>query len=93
MSAEKIKVGIIGANWSLKVHGTAWRLLPGIEVAAVCTAHRETAEAAARQFGVPKAYWNVGDLAGDPDIDIIDVGSPRDSHGVRAWPGWHVPCG
>jgi predicted dehydrogenase len=72
---KKTKVGIIGANWSLKVHGTAWRLLPDVEVAAVCTAHRETAEAAAKQFGVPKAYWDVADLVADPDLDIIDVGS------------------
>src|SRR5215212_6770122 len=70
-----LRIGIIGANWSLKVHGTAWRLLPGVEVAAVCTAHKETAEAAAQMFGVPKAYWNVQDLAADPDIDVIDVGS------------------
>lgn len=75
IQTRKTRVGIIGANWSLKVHGTAWRLLPGVEVAAVCTAHRETAEAAAQMFGVPKAYWNVADLAADPAIDIIDVGS------------------
>ncbi len=69
------KIGIIGANWSLKVHGTVWRQLPDVEIAAVCTAHQETAEAAAAAFGVPKAYWNVADLVADPDIDIIDVGS------------------
>jgi predicted dehydrogenase len=69
------RVGIIGANWSLKVHGTVWRQLPGVEVAAVCTAHQETAEAAAAAFGVPKAYRDVADLVADPDIDIIDVGS------------------
>ncbi|EEF25378.1 oxidoreductase, putative, partial [Ricinus communis] len=69
------KVGIIGANWSLKVHGSAWRLLPDVEVAAVCTAHRETAEAAAEAFGVPRAYWSVADMVADPDLDIIDVGS------------------
>jgi predicted dehydrogenase len=76
MSSQlKLRIGIIGANWSLKVHGTAWRMLPDVEVAAVCTAHRETAEAAAQAFGVPKAYWNVAELAADPDIDVIDVGS------------------
>ncbi len=69
------KIGIIGANWSLKVHGSAWRLLPGVEVAAVCTAHRETAEAAAKNFGIAKAYWRIADLVADPEIDIIDVGS------------------
>ncbi|MHC8320401.1 Gfo/Idh/MocA family protein [Pseudomonas sp. GB2N2] len=75
MNGKTYKIGIIGANWSLKVHGTAWRMLPNVEVAAICTAHRETAEAAAQQFGIGKAYWNVNEMAADPDIDIIDVGS------------------
>ncbi len=75
MAHAPMRVGIIGANWSLKVHGTAWRLLPDVEVAAVCTAHRETAEAAAQAFGIAKAYWNIADLAADPNIDVIDVGS------------------
>ncbi len=70
-----IRVGIIGANWSLKVHGSAWRLLPGVEVAAVCTAHRETAQAAAAQFGIGKAYWDVAELVADNELDLIDVGS------------------
>jgi predicted dehydrogenase len=75
MAHRPLRVGIIGANWSLKVHGTAWRMLPGVEVVAVCTAHRETAETAARAVGIPKAYWNIADLAADPDIELIDVGS------------------
>jgi predicted dehydrogenase len=74
-TAKPVRVGIVGANWSLKVHGSAWRLLPGVEVAAVCTAHRETAEAAAAQFGIGKAYWDVAQMAADPELDIIDVGS------------------
>jgi predicted dehydrogenase len=69
------RIGIIGANWSLKVHGTAWRALPDVEVLAVCTAHKETAEEAARLFQIPRAYWDVKELAADPNIDVIDVGS------------------
>lgn len=69
------RIGIIGANWSLKVHGMIWQQFPDVEVAAVCTAHQETAEAAAKAFNIPKAYWDVADLVADPDIDIIDVGS------------------
>lgn len=72
---KKLKVGIIGANWSLKVHGAIWRMFPNVEVTAVCTAHQETAEAAAREFNIPKAYWDMQKLVADPDIDIIDVGS------------------
>lgn len=70
-----LKVGIIGANWSLKVHGAAWRRIEGVEVAAICTAHQETAEQAARDFGIAKAYWNHEEMAADPDLDIIDVGT------------------
>jgi len=73
--SKPLRIGIIGANWSLKVHGSAWRLLDDVEVAAVCTAHRETAETAAQQFGIGKAYWDVREMAADPDIDVIDVGS------------------
>jgi len=72
---KPLKVGIISANWSLKVHGAAWRRTPGVEVVAICTAHWETAEAAAKAHGIPKAYWNHQAMAADPEIDIIDVGT------------------
>lgn len=73
--AKKLRVGIIGANWSLKVHGAAWKRIDDVEVTAICTAHQESAESAAQAHGIPKAYWNHEEMAADPDIDIIDVGT------------------
>lgn len=73
--ADKLKVGIISANWSLKVHGAAWRRIEGVEVAAICTSRQETAERAARDYDIPKAYWNHEEMSADPDLDIIDVGT------------------
>ena len=52
MADRPLRVGIISANWSLRVHGPAWRRIKGVEVAAICTAHQEMAEAAAREFDV-----------------------------------------
>ena len=75
MSDRPLRVGIISANWSLKVHGAAWRRIPGVEVAAICTAHQETAEAAAKAYEIPKAYWNHEEMSADPELDIIDVGT------------------
>lgn len=75
MSGKTLKVGIISANWSLKVHGAAWRRIEGVEVAAICTAHKETAEAAAQEYNIPKAYWNHEEMSADPELDIIDVGT------------------
>lgn len=73
--ADKLKVGIISANWSLKVHGAAWQRIEGVEVAAICTSRQETAERAAREYNIPKAYWNHEEMSADPDLDIIDVGT------------------
>ncbi|WP_313807639.1 Gfo/Idh/MocA family oxidoreductase [Sphingobium sp.] len=73
--ADKLRVGIISANWSLKVHGAAWRRIEGVEVAAICTSRQETAERAAREYDIPRAYWNHEEMSADPDLDIIDVGT------------------
>jgi predicted dehydrogenase len=75
MTEKTLKVGIISANWSLKVHGAAWARVPGVEVVAICTAHQETAEKARRDYGLRKAYWNHEDITVDPELDIIDVGT------------------
>jgi predicted dehydrogenase len=73
--ADRLRVGIISANWSLKVHGAAWKRIEGVEVAAICTSRQETAERAARDYGIPRAYWNHEEMSADPDLDIIDVGT------------------
>ena len=47
MGAEKLRVGLIGASvssgWSPRAHIPALMALPEIELAALCTAHEETA--------------------------------------------------
>lgn len=70
-----LKVGIVSANWGAVAHLPAWRLLPGVEVTAICTSRQETAEVAAAQFGVARPFWSYEAMAADPDIDIIDAGT------------------
>jgi len=67
-----LRVGVIGANWGLN-HVGAWRAVPGVEVTALCTSRRGTAEAAARESGVARAVWNASELIEDPSIEVIDV--------------------
>ena len=31
MATTPLKIGIVSANWSLKVHGAAWRRIPDVE--------------------------------------------------------------
>jgi predicted dehydrogenase len=73
---KRLKVGIISANWGMQAHLPAWRALSDdIEVTAICTAHQDTAEAAARGNGIARAFWDYRAMCADPDLDIIDCGT------------------
>jgi predicted dehydrogenase len=72
---RQLRVGVIGANWSLVGHLPAWRNIQGVEVLAICTAHEESARRAAAENGVPKAFWDYRAMVEDLDLDIIDVGT------------------
>jgi predicted dehydrogenase len=80
MTTRPLRIGVIGANWGLN-HIEAWRAVPGVEVAAICTSRQSTAEAAAQRTGVPSAMWDVRRMLDDATLDIIDV-TPRPS--IRA---------
>lgn len=70
-----LRVGIIGAAWGGFAHLPAWRAVPGVEVTAICTSRRETAEAAAARLGIARPFWDALAMCADPDIDIIDCGT------------------
>lgn len=70
-----LRVGIISAAWGGFAHLPAWRSIPGVEVTAICTSRRETAEAAAQRLGIARPFWSAEEICSDPDIDILDVGT------------------
>ncbi len=77
MATPRIRVGLIGANpgygWGSRAHVPAIRALPELELVAVCTSKSETAEAAAQQFGVAKAYSDYHEMVRDEDIDLVNI--------------------
>src|SRR3954451_18315911 len=72
----KIRVGIVGASASRGfasiAHIPALQALSQFEIAAVCTTRQETAEAAARHYGIPLAFSDPGQLA-NADVDLVTV--------------------
>jgi predicted dehydrogenase len=76
-TSSKIRIGIVGASASRGfasiAHIPALCALPQFEIAAVCTARQETAEAAARHYGVPLAFADAEQLARHPDVDLVTV--------------------
>ena len=75
--AELLRVGLIGANveagWSPRAHLPALASLPDLELAAVCTAHEETAKESAHRFGVPLAFADHRRMLAEADLDVVGV--------------------
>ena len=99
-----MKIGLIGVGAIGRVHAYALRSLPFFvqnaseddEIVAVCAAHRESAEAAAKRYALGAPTSNEDDLIYDPAIDIIDICTPNVCHYATAkkalLAGKHVYC-
>ena len=77
MAADRLRVGMIGANVSYGfapvAHLPALLALPDFELAAVCTAHEETAKESAEKFGASMAFHDHREMLRQPDIDVVAV--------------------
>lgn len=74
----KLRIGIVGADakgqgWAPLAHFPALRALPEFEIAALCTAHAETARAAAERYGVPHAFHDYHEMFASADIHVAAV--------------------
>ncbi len=100
MAERPLRIGLVGATpgagWGPRAHVPAYRSLPEVQLSAVCTAHEETAEAAAKEFGAPKHYSDYHAMVQDPDIDVVAVATrillhhPISKAALEA--GKHVYC-
>ena len=74
---RKLKVGLIGANvsygWSPKAHIPALIGLPEIELAAICTQHKQSAEISSKTFNIPLAFDDYRQMIEREDLDMIGV--------------------
>jgi predicted dehydrogenase len=72
---EPLRVGLIGAGgrWGPRAHVPALKGVPQAELYAVCTAHADTAQAAADKFGVTRAYGNDKALNADAGVEAVLV--------------------
>jgi len=77
---KKIKWGIISTGHISKKFATALSILPEAELAAVASRNMKTAREFADKFNVPKAYSSYEDLANDPEIDVVYIGTPHSFH-------------
>lgn len=101
--AQEIRVGLVGYKFMGKAHSNAYMTAPKffeLEAApvmrAVCGRNATDLEAFAKQFGWESTETDWNTLVARDDLDLIDVGSPGDTHApiaiAAAEAGKHVFC-
>ena len=97
---RKIRVGIVGANpsrgFASIAHVPALQALPDFEISAVCTSRQDSADAAAKHYGVPLAFCDAEKMARDPNVDLVTVSVKVPDHYLPVMAaieaGKHVYC-
>lgn len=75
---KRLRLGLVGADaggrgWAPLAHIPAIRGLEEVELSALCTSSPESAAAAAKAYGVERAFHDVAQMAATPEIDAIAV--------------------
>jgi predicted dehydrogenase len=101
--AKTLKVGMIGYRFMGKAHSNGWRqasrffpLKADVQMHTICGRDPKALESARKQFGWEKASTDWKAVVNDPEIDIVDINTPNDSHAemaiAAAEAGKHVLC-
>ena len=77
---KTIKWGIIGAGRISSTFATALNSMENTELLAVAARDKERADLFAERFHAKKAYGSYEELAKDPEIDAIYIGTPHSEH-------------
>ncbi len=101
--AKTLRVGMIGYRFMGKAHSNGWRQAPhffpldaDIEMHTICGRNPDGVAAAAKELGWANTSTNWKEVVENPDIDILDINTPNDSHAeiaiAAANAGKHVLC-
>ncbi|WP_438434213.1 Gfo/Idh/MocA family protein [Gorillibacterium sp. sgz500922] len=80
MDGKIIKWGILGAGWISGKFARDLAFAEGAELAAVAARSLDKAQAFAEEHGIPRAYGSYAELAMDPEIDIVYIGTIHPAH-------------
>ncbi|HEY2711691.1 MAG TPA: Gfo/Idh/MocA family oxidoreductase [Chthoniobacterales bacterium] len=84
---RKLRVGLIGCGFMGRAHSNAWRQAPcffdlpaEVERKILCGRDRRAVQSAAKKLGWETSATDWQAVIDDPEIDIIDITTPNDSH-------------
>jgi len=84
-SQKPLGLGFIGSGRIAQAHLKAAKNLPDcVRVAAIAGRRRETAEATAREYGIPVVHDDYHQLLKDSAVQAVVITTPNDSHAAIA---------
>ena len=100
---KTLRVGMVGYRFMGKAHSNAWRQAPHffplkarVEMHTICGRDVRGVESARDQLGWKNASTDWRALVESPEIDIVDINTPNDSHAeiaiAAARAGKHILC-
>lgn len=96
---QDLKIGIIGTGGIANgKHMPSLKQIKGVEMVAFCDLVPERAKLASEKYGTAdaKLYYDYRELLKDPEIDVVHVCTPNDSHAeitiAALEAGKHVNC-
>lgn len=79
--SRRLGVGVIGAHeWAEMAHLPGYAAYDRANLIAICDTVPARAEAMAAKFGIPKIYTDARELLADPEVEMVDVCTPTDTH-------------
>lgn len=78
--SKKIRWGIISTGNIARSFAKSLAVIVDAEITAVASRTQDKADAFAKEFNVKRSYGSYKQLAQDPDIDIIYIGTPHTFH-------------
>ena len=85
--SKTLRVGLIGYNFMGKAHSNAWRQAPRffdlpakVELHTICGRDATKVAAAAENLGWSHSTTDWRTVVADPEIDIVDICTPNDTH-------------
>jgi predicted dehydrogenase len=79
-----VRVALVGTGWIMKFHARGVLDHPGASLAAAANWREESLARFAAEFDVPRTTTRWEDLAEDPEVDAVVIGTPNALHAPQA---------
>jgi predicted dehydrogenase len=79
-----LRVALFGSGWIMDFHARGVNAHPGAELVAVANWREPSMAELAERHGIPRTTVRWEELAADPEIDAVVIGTPNALHAPQA---------